>query len=149
MDEYSTDDADIGKFRPHGRISFSFEGNLVVYQAEGPFNVELLEAFAQVEPEIIQRFQQRVGPWVEVIIFEKSSLAPDECIGVFGDYLKEMKANGLAPRASAMVIGKGVESSAYMNSCYEKCYREAGFEHRLFSNRDDALSWVKTFLPQT
>ncbi len=148
MEEYSTDDAHLGRFGPHGRISFYFmQGNIVIYKAMGPFNLELLEAFAQVEPGIIEKFQSGVGPWVEVIIFEKSCLAMAECIDVFSAYLKDMKAKGLYPRASAMVIEPDVEGAAFMTKIYQQCYREAGFEFRLFDNRGDAVRWVKTYLP--
>ena len=40
----TTDDFDPLAFRPHGRVTFTIDDNVLICDAVGPFNKELIEA---------------------------------------------------------------------------------------------------------
>lgn len=147
MAEHSTDDADYEKFRPHGRVEFSIvEDRMILSRAIGPFNVELFQALKQIEPGVIEEAKIDDGKWCEIVVFEQSCMSTDELIDELGVYIKVVKESGDAPLAAAYVFPKDIESTAYMKEMYKKCYEEAGIPCSIFSNEEDAIRWVKTYL---
>lgn len=148
MRERSTDDVAYKKFRPHGRIQFSIpEKGIIFSRALGPFNVELFHAIKQIEPSVIEEAKINDGNWCEVVVFEHSCMGLDELIDELGAYLKEIKKRGDAPLATALVFPKDIECAEFMKEKYKKCYVDAGIEFSMFSDEEDAIRWVKTYLP--
>ena len=147
MNIHNTDNVSYKKFRPHGRISFAvLENNLVVYKALGPFNLELLNALKEIEPDVLQEMKINNGIWGETVIFENSCLAVDEFFLQFRAYIQAMVKRNILPIASAYVISENIEGAALMARKYQQCYQGTGIHFKIFKNEGDAISWVKGFL---
>jgi hypothetical protein len=147
MKEASTDDLPSGKFSVHGRVSLTVKDNIIIYHAKGPFNIEFLAALEKIEENVLRDMKSEVKDWCEIIIFEVTCMAYEEVVIGFGAYLKELKKNGLIPLAIAYVIGPDVEGDTIMKSKFEKCHADADINFSIFSNEDEARSWVDKYLP--
>jgi len=58
----TTDEFNRQLFRPHGKVAFMREGQILVCEAIGPFNKELVEAVAGVTVKLIAEMTQH-GKW--------------------------------------------------------------------------------------
>ncbi len=75
-----------------------------------------------------------------MIIFEESCMATKEMLVELTCYLKSLKKKNLTPLASAYVFKDEVE--------VQKCYQDAGLNYRAFNNEEEAMAYLKTYLPE-
>ena len=50
---HCTDQFASGEFKPHGQVEMWLDGNILRYDAVGPFNRELVRAIAQAQHEVM------------------------------------------------------------------------------------------------
>ncbi|THB72821.1 MAG: hypothetical protein D6B28_04860 [Gammaproteobacteria bacterium] len=146
MEKTDTNDAKATRFDPHGRVSFSFvEKNIIVYKAVGPFNQELIQASASIEPETLQKAKE-AGKYWGAVLFENSCEATHKVFEEFTKYLLDMKKADMANVISAFVFPDEIECASFMVSSYEQCYKTAGLPFKAFKEYDEALLWIKSEL---
>lgn len=146
----STDSFDGKKFQHHGKIiQYVNDSDIIVYRAEGPFNSEILAALDYIENVTLNEFKINIKRWSTIVIFEKSCMALDDLIIGFGEYLKQIKDNGLHSVSTAYVITPEIEGRSLMVKKYQKCFDDAGILFSIFDNEKDALLWAKSHLNNT
>lgn len=143
--KHSTDDAHPLKFRPHGRVEMQIDGNVVRHIAYGPFNEELIIAYADIDASILSEMAGK-GRWVVLSEIKDSALASPQTLHEYTRYLKEISARGVAPCATALVIAPGVEGARIMTPMLIKCYADAGIPFRIFEQSEEAKAWVQSML---
>jgi hypothetical protein len=141
----STDQFQPRYFRPHGRIESRVHGNLVVHEAIGPFNQEIIEAMAVVLRESLQTLKQQ-GRWGQVIVFRQSALTSPETLSALNAYTTQRSKDGLAPVATAYVMDASVEGCHLMEAPFRNVYSESTVQFDIFSTEADAITWVKAQL---
>ena len=144
MNELSTENAGKMHFEPHGKITISvLEDGIVLYRPEGPFNIELVKAYAKVEAPALAEFRTKYTKWCEVGVYEKSCLATDEAMEALKTYLVESRKEGRVIAGSAHVFLEGVEGHLLMPPKYKKCVEAAGVKFKSFTNEADAIAWAR------
>jgi len=141
----TTDDFDPLTYRPHGRVSFSIDGNMLLCDAVGPFNKELITAIESVEMDLLLDLKSK-GKWGEVIIITGSALGSAETLQAFTDYLKKLVAHQFIADVSALVMDAQVEGASLMTPHLIKAYEDAGIELTVFDTLNEARVWVKLHL---
>jgi len=141
----STDDLDPAKFRPHGRVNFIKDGDLLICEAMGPFNKELLLAIAEAEREMIQQMQVHER-WADIVVIKHNAMASPEALEEFTGYLCSLGRQNLNATVTAMVIDDSVEGAAIMTSRLIDAYMDAGVNLTVFKSLNDAKVFVKLHL---
>jgi len=149
MKTYNTDNKGYEKFDPHGQITFSIQDkNIIIYHARGPFNVELFKTLEVLLIDVLKEIEKRKGHWVDMIIFEESCMATREMLTELTCYLKSLKKRNFTPLVSAYVYKDEVEGSHIIPTEVQKCYKDAGLNYRAFNNEQEAMAYIKTYLPE-
>jgi hypothetical protein len=141
----STDEFDPTLFRPHGRVNFTIDGNLLLCEAVGPFNKELVLAIAEVEIGLIQKLAAQ-GRWADIVIVKENVLSSTDTLEAYTGYLNSLGASAMHSNATAMVIGDDVEGAVFMVPLIIKAYADAGIKLNVFKTIDEAKVWVRKYL---
>jgi hypothetical protein len=143
----STDAIAQGTFPAHGRVSFSEHGLIHHGQAEGPFNVELIQALRTLVLVEFRAMQAR-GRWAHLATFVGSALATPESLQSFEGMLRELAALNLMPCATAHVMAPDVEGAGIMKTRFAACFAAVGLRYAAFDREPDAISWLEQELAQ-
>jgi len=143
----STDDYKSKKINSLGRAEFTREGQILICDAVGPFDKDLVQAIAGVE---INLFKEIIadGEWADLTIIRKSALASSEAIQTFKAYLKILTENGINSCASALVIEDMVDGAKFMVPLIVKVFEETGTNLKVFNDLEKAKDWIRQQLVQ-
>jgi hypothetical protein len=141
----STDDYDPTKFRPHGRVTFSTDHNILMCEAVGPFNKELIEAIANAEKGMVEQMLA-FDKWADIVIIKKNAMASPDDLAAFTAYLTMLGRNNLNSFVTAMVIDDDVEGAEVMTHQIIDAYMEAGINLTVFKHLNDAKVFVRLHL---
>ncbi|MCO4205074.1 hypothetical protein [Aeromonas taiwanensis] len=141
----TTDDHQPKRFRPHGLVEYVVLDNILVCEAIGPFNLELIGSAVSVESPLIDTLVKQ-GKWGDVVVFKQSAMASLEVLSSLTGYLRSLSTSMKMPSATALVISPKIEGSRIMTPHYRKCYADAGVEVAVFDDVDAALVWMQNRL---
>jgi hypothetical protein len=141
----STDDVNPGKFRPHGRIHFTKEHNVLICEATGPFNRELIGALAELEHSMIGEMLA-YEHWADIVVIKENAMASPEDLIAFTEYLTSMGRNNMNSLVTAMVIGDEVIGADIMTHQIVDAYMDAGINLNIFKRLHDAKVFVRLIL---
>ena len=144
MKHYSTELEGFTRFRLHGRFDCHiFEERIVVCNAYGPFNKELVEILARTEATAFSEYRQKWDLWAYIIEFHGDCLLTSDALPLYREFLKALKQQKLNPLVSAHIFGESSKDKLLGRELYNDVYRHVGLEVAAFSNFDDGLSWVR------
>ncbi len=140
-----SDDYASGRFAPHGRVEFWRDGSVIRLVAEGPFNVESVQAigaamaqlFAEAPP--MERF-------ADILTFRGSILVTPEAMAAFDVFLARMSQAKTAPLAVAYVVGAEVEGRDLMLPMFKRLYAKHQRRFAHFESEAQAEAWVRAQL---
>ena len=121
----------------HGEFLFSWEKNILIIHAKGPFNEEGVLAATNEAKEFI--LKQKVTKWCKLAILDEESLGSSEAIEVVEKYHQ-------------WCIEKGGVTTAYIvcnsiqKSILEKIYNGTA---KIFDQEDDAKKWLISYLAES
>ena len=138
---YNTDNLKITQFDAHGSLSMQIEGRVLRSRARGPFNAEMLEATEVLESPLFAEMSLG-GKWVEILEFWNSALATADALAQLDTYLQRIKVKGIAPLATAIVLGDSLEGAAIMRERYAAAYASADWPCAFFSTVAEAETWA-------
>jgi len=141
----STDDYDPNLFKQHGRVTYTREKQILICDAEGPFNKELVDAIVNVSLDLIEAINDD-GKWADITIIRKSALASPESFLAFHDFFKLLQNKGIRSSISALVIDEKVEGFHIMIPYFVKAYAEMGINLGVFKKFNIAKVWVESQL---
>ena len=130
------------RFAPHGHIDIWREGDLLIYDATGPFNLELVNALAIAQQQGLQDFNT-TRPWASIGSLKKSALMSLDALARYGDIMRAPKPAGWTPVATAFVIGPEVEGGNIMAPLFAKIYADIGRPMQVFQDLNEAIHWSK------
>ncbi len=128
-------------FTPHGAYKSRFERALVCNDATGPFNVELLQAFAKNSESFYTEVAAR-GPYVLLTTFHVSMMMSPETIAIVRALVQRLRVRGQAMVACAHVTGLDVEGREIMGDVYGDIYGQAGVPYSMFTDEAQARAWL-------
>lgn len=137
-----------GPFKPHGRIEIWSEGSVVRIEAQGPFNLEAVEAvglamrdlFTEVPPGRI---------FADILTMRDSIMTSAQGLKAFEGFLQAMSVAKLAPCAVAYVVDRTVEGRDLMLPKFVEIYARHGRDFAAFERLEDAEHWVRDRLART
>lgn len=129
------------RFRAHGRVDFRIEGRLLLTEAVGPFNAELVLAVQALVREV--NSEMAAGPpWGQLVRFHESALASPETLEQFTLLLCALRRENLAPQVTAHVLPPEVEGATLMVRPFQQCFEQAGLRYAHFATGGEARAWL-------
>lgn len=138
----STNDVVASRFAPHGRVEMWFEGDILFYDATGPFNKELVDSLAVAQGDILNAANHQ-GPWVSVSVMRVSLLASPDAFARYSEIMHIPRPAQFTPLASAYVVAPDVEGRSLMLPMYADIHISSGRIFQSFEQLDDALAWAR------
>ncbi|MET3107130.1 hypothetical protein AAKU67_002972 [Oxalobacteraceae bacterium GrIS 2.11] len=142
-----TDKTKTTRYNQHGRMESHVDNNILINEATGPFNAEIITAIQVIQHDLLQEIINH-EQWAQVYIFHESVLCSPDTIEALRTYLANFKDSRNKPVATAFVMGPEVEGSSMMGPHYRQVYEEVHLTFQLFSTKTQALAWVNTMLAQ-
>lgn len=131
------------KFPPHGDVKQSLMGQVIVDEAHGPFNRELLEQYEQKAAPLYMQ-AKAAGKFVTLSLFSGSMMMGQETIAQFVNLAVNYVSHKIAPEAVAFVADDEVDGRDFMFPIIKaKVFDPVGVPIRLFTNRAKAELWLK------
>ena len=117
------------RFKEHGVFEIENETKLLVVDATGPFNEELLKRYNEALESCIQLLE--VSQWRQVITLHHMSLFTPEAEKVLIDTLIKRKSRGLL---AGYIILEDVEFKPWVKEQLTRCYSIARVELHFFDS---------------
>jgi len=140
-----SNDVSTGRFAPHGEFRIWTEGDILCYDATGPFNLEALHALATARVKIVQQWKpgRRIAAMVH---WHKSALMSPEAFAAYSRGLEHFHESVNLPVALAWVASPDVEGMQLMINKFEELFARRKTNFRLFDDPDAARAWVNECL---
>jgi hypothetical protein len=133
------------QFTPHGVVDIWMDGQLMHYEATGPFNVELVDCLAIAQRDYLLASRPE-GAWVSVCTVLRSAMASPESIARYAAVMAAPKPENMVPCATAFVIAPEVEGGDIMAPHFAKIYENIGRPFTVFDNLAAAQVWADNWL---
>lgn len=135
------------RFAQHGLVEIWMEGDVIYYEATGPFNAELVDSLAIAQRDFLLAVQPS-GLWVSICTVLVSAMTSPEGIARYAAIMAAPKPNNMVPIATAFVLAPEVEGSAIMAPHYAKIYQDIHRTFRIFKTLPEAQAWAHELLAQ-
>jgi hypothetical protein len=129
-----------GRFLPHGHIEHWMEGNVLFFEAAGPFNKETVDALIRGRAQWLPAYQLD-GPFANLALFRDSVLVTPDAFEAFRSYVSGYTSSG-----TAFVIPSSVEGASTMGPHFERLFASLAHPFRIFGDRDSAEHWIRAAL---
>jgi hypothetical protein len=126
-------------FKEHGLFEVKIEGKILLVDATGPFNEELIIKYKKALESCIQNLE--ISKWNQIITLHEFSLFTPEAEQSLTQTLINRRTRGLI--ASAVVF-VDIEGESLIKVQMSNCYNKAGVKHQFMSSVDDAKKWLAT-----
>lgn len=126
-------------FIEHGVFEVKIEGELLLVDATGPFNEELLIQYENALESCIQNLE--ISKWNQVITLHQLSLFTPEAEQLLTNTIINRKSRGLM---ACVIILKDVEGESLIKAQMSRCYNRAGVKHNFITSVQDAHKWLTT-----
>jgi len=123
----------------HGLFEVKIEGKLLLVDATGPFNKELLIQYEKALDTCIRTLE--VSEWNQVITLHQLSLFTPEAEQVLTNTVINRRSRGLI--ACAIVL-MNVEGESLIKTQMSRCYDHARVKHNYTASIHDANKWFST-----
>lgn len=135
----------VKKFQPHGCIDIWMDGDLLYYEATGPFNTELVDALAVAQMEILNGMTE-ARPWASIGCVKQSLLMSPDALARYAEIMRAPKPQGRTPVATAFVIGPEVEGRDIIAPHFVTIYADIGRPMQIFQTLEEAKSWAQDMI---
>jgi hypothetical protein len=144
----STDQYDVGRYRQHGRADLSFDGVIMRFESEGPFNRELIRAAGAAMRDLLSELPPN-GAWGEIVWLRNSALIAPEVLPALQELIEDLTHEGLVSVATAIVAADDVEGFSLMIPPYAAIYAANHRQFEVFERLEDAEAWMHDRLAAT
>lgn len=132
---------DSAVFVPHGRYDAEYADGLVFDRASGPFNLEMLQAYARHSAPLYAQALAE-APFVSLTVFLQDMMMPREAMDGLQRYVRQLAATAGSICAVAHVASLDVDGRKFIGGQFERFYREIGIPYRLFETEPEARQWL-------
>lgn len=126
-------------FKEHGVFEVSVEGKLLLVNAKGPFNEQLVNLYQQALETCIATLQQ-YNNWSQIIVMHHLSLFTPEAEHALINSLIDRKLKGLSFSAVVLVNAEG---QSLIEQQMARIYQCAGITFKFFDSVETAKLWIK------
>ncbi len=133
-----------GRFAMHGEVKLTTDGNILLYESTGPFNIETIQAFTAARASIHKKLDGS-RPYAAIVHWRNSALMPLEAFAAYqAGYVKFLHENQ-HPLALAWASGPEVEGMDFMIARFTHVFDEHGLNFKFFTTTTEARRWVDSF----
>lgn len=137
-----------GGFRPHGWFSCHMEGELLVWEAHGPFNLEALQAYGRTRQAAFARWQLDDKPIAAVMHWVGSALMSPEAFAHYERCFAAFIESRHNYVAVAWVGGPDVEGLDFMRTRFAPLFDRHGLAFAVLADMPTARRWALPRLHQ-
>ncbi len=141
----STDQHRVTPFKAHGRVQLWREDDVLVYEAQGPFNRELFDALAAAQGEFL-RDQVFPARWASIAVILHSGLTSIEAMDRYRELMQMPRPPQYSPVATAFVVDPHVEGGSLMLPRVAAIYAAIDRPFRGFERIEEARAWVRDMI---
>lgn len=127
-------------FQTHGQYSIKIEDNIIIVDAEGPFNDELINAYQADYRSAMSQVCEKYKTWSQIIYLYHDSLLTPEAEEELTKLNVAKNAQGLTHGA---VIFVDTEGSNLLATQFQRIYDKAGITVVFTTDLGDAKMWLK------
>jgi hypothetical protein len=138
----SSRDIPTGRFSAHGEIRIWIEGDVICYEATGPFNLEALQALAVARLKIMEQWHP-VRRVAAIVHWKNSALMSPEAFEAYRKGLTSFHQHRRNPVALAWVAAPEVEGMSLMVQNFQPVFESVGTNFRLFQTVEPARAWIE------
>lgn len=138
----STTDVETTPFRQHGRVDMHMDGDILIYEAVGPFNIETLDAMAVAQMAFLGELPRTGRPWGSIAHFRVSAMTSPDGLARYAKLMSTPRPPELDAKVTAFVFGPDVEGGRIMLPHYQRIYETIGRPFACFSTLFEAKAWV-------
>lgn len=142
-----TDQTIVPYFTQHGRMESRIEGSILINEATGPFNAEIIYAIQDIQLDLLELLNAK-EQWAQIYIFHDSALCSPDTIDAMRAYMKKMQGTIKKPVGTAYVMAKTLEGRPIMAPLYRQVYEQAQLNFQLFFTVQEAQDWVNQLMGQ-
>jgi hypothetical protein len=142
---HSTDDFANEKFKPHGRLEVHLDGDIAVFHAEGPFNLEAIVALGDARRAAVADWGAS-GRRATIVEFQTSMLMSQDALDAYAKGMQSHLAQVKPSVAVAWVVAPGLEGRLFMLPYFAEIFARIGVPWKAFEQMEEAKAWVQTHL---
>lgn len=141
----STDDFADDRFKPHGRFELRLDGDIVIYRAEGPFNLEAVLALGKARQAVIADWGA-TGRRAAIVEFHTSMLMSLDALEAYAQGMRSHLAQAKPNVAVAWVVAPQLEGRSFMLPYFADIFASIHLPWQAFEHMAEAKAWVQTQL---
>jgi hypothetical protein len=131
------------KFRTHGEFSCYCEGQVLITELTGPWNIELVEEWCEfVTPHTLALSAR--GPYVGVARIHRSMLCPPDAMERLSKIV-HYATRHLHCICNVVVVGHDVEGRHFVEPTFVKIYGDT-VPYKFFYELEEAKAWAHALL---
>ena len=123
-------------FAPHGEYRISVENNMLLVEARGPFNNEIV---ANYSADMALAVKQVAAPWSQLVILHQEGLFTPSAEKQMYSTVSARKDLGMC--ASGIVI-IGASARFAIEIQISRIYNDLQVKHQYFDNEKEARDWL-------
>jgi hypothetical protein len=127
------------KFAKHGLFEVKTEGELLIVDAMGPFNEELIIQYERALELCIKDLE--VSKWNQIILLHQLSIFTPEAEKALIQSLINRRVRGLI---ACTVVLINIEGEFLIKAQMSRCYEQAGVKYKFMTSIDEAKEWLTT-----
>lgn len=143
--QVTSNEVSTSRFAPHGEFQIQAQGDILFYDATGPFNLEALQALAAARVKITRQWKpaRRVAA---IVHWHGSALMSPEAFAAYSEGLARFNESANMPVALAWVASADVEGMSLMIAKFKHLFTQRKTNFRLFEEFEPARAWVDACL---
>jgi len=124
------------RFAPHGEYKISVENNLLLVEAKGPFNSEIV---ANYTADMALAVKQVDAPWGQLIVLHQEGLFTPSAEKQMYGTISARKDLGMCA-SGIVIIGASAKFAIEMQ--ISRIYNDLQVKHQYFDNEKEARDWL-------
>lgn len=129
------------QYSPHGSYTIEQQNNILLVNAEGPFNEITTEQYHQDIKLITEKMKK--APWASLVSFKGNCVFTPEAEQILMETTQFRIENGMVAVAGVII------NSAYadiLQMQLQRVYQNCGIQFNFFSNAEHAQNWLNSFI---
>jgi len=126
------------KFASHGQFKISLDGNIVIIEAEGPWNGEFFVNMHRSLAEQVGKLN--TDNYALLVVLKGEAVATFDSIEVHNKYVRAGNTKAIA------ISLECCETPSIAKALFQRVYEENNLPHQFFSESASAKEWVLKFI---
>ena len=128
------------RFKEHGVFEIKTEAELLLVDATGPFNDEVVKRYNIALDSCIQELE--ASQWNQIITLHQLSLFTPEAEIILTDTLIKRRFRGLV---AGYIVLENVDCKLLVKEQLSRCYSKAGVQHHFFDSMSEVNESLTRF----